>query len=152
MKRDELKKKISKENQLGKRIKWAREKIKVGFRDIEKALGIPESNIRSIENGGRTTVYEDLKLLAEYFTLELSKRFKDYAPIYKGEEIDEITVLWLMYGSDDAKKMYKKTIEAIREDFREREMELIERNFALDQELTMIRREAMRESQGKSEY
>lgn len=140
MNREDLKKQIIKENQLGRRIKWAREKIKVGFRDIEKELGIPESNIRSIENGGRTTIYEDLNSLAEYFTRELAKRFKTVRPIYKGEEIHEVTVLWLMYGSDDTRKLYEQTIEAVREDFREREMELIERNFALDQELTRIKR------------
>lgn len=141
MKREELKKKIIKENQLGRRIRWAREKIKVGFRDIEKELGIPESNIRSMENGGRTTIYEDLQLLADYFTRELCQRFKTIPPQFEGEQIREITVVWLMFGTDGAKKIYEQTIEAVREDFREREMELIERNFALDQELTNLRRE-----------
>ena len=141
MSREDLKKKIAQENLLGKRIRWAREKIKAGFRDIEKELGIPESNIRSMENGGRTTIYEDLKLLADYFTKELRRKYKTVTPIYNGEEMEEVTVLWLMYGSDDAKKLHEKTIEAVREDFREREMELIERNFALDQELTIMRRQ-----------
>jgi transcriptional regulator with XRE-family HTH domain len=139
--RNELKKRIIKENLLGRRIRWAREKIKVGFRDIEKELGIPESNIRSMENGGRTTIYEDLNLLAEYFTRELGKKFKTVPPTFEGEQITEVSVLWLMYGADVAKQIYEKTIEVIREDFREREMELIERNFALDQELTMLRAE-----------
>tara|TARA_R100001198_G_C5243345_1_gene221716 strand:+ start:33679 stop:34116 length:438 start_codon:yes stop_codon:yes gene_type:complete len=139
--RNDLKKQIVKENKLGKRIKWAREKIKVGFRDIEKELGIPESNIRSMENGGRTTIYEDLQILADYFTNRLSQKYKTTSPIYKGEEIKEVTVMWLMFGSDRTRNIYEQTIEAIREDFREREMELIERNFALDQELTIIRRE-----------
>lgn len=145
MSRNNLKEKIAKENNLGKRIKWAREKIKVGFRDIEKALGIPESNIRSIENGGRTAIYEDLQLLADYFTIELSKKYKTISPTYKKEEIKEVTVMWLMFGEDRTRMIYEKTIEVIREDFNEREMELIERNFALDQKLTII------QSQEKSE-
>ncbi len=141
MNRALLKKQITKENQLGKRIKWAREKIKVGFRDIEKELGIPESNIRSIENGGRTTIYEDLQILADYFTKEIRKKFKTVNPRYKGEEVDEITVIWLMFGQDAAKRVFERTIEIIREDFREREMELIERNFALDRIISTLRQE-----------
>lgn len=146
MSRSALKKQIVKENQLGRRIKWAREKIKVGFRDIEKELGIPESNIRSMENGGRTTIYEDLQLLADYFSRKLSKKYKSVSPIYQGEEVKEVTVLWLMYGRDNARLIYEKTIEAIREDFREREMELIERNFALDMALTNLRREVNKDA------
>ena len=141
MNRALLKKQITKENQLGKRIKWAREKIKVGFRDIEKELGIPESNVRSIENGGRTTIYEDLQILADYFTKEIRKKFKTANPRYKGEEVDEITVIWLMFGQDAAKRVFERTIEIIREDFREREMELIERNFALDRIISTLRQE-----------
>ena len=141
MNRALLKKQITKENQLGKRIKWAREKIKVGFRDIEKELGIPESNIRSSENGGRTTIYEDLQILADYFTKEIRKKFKTVNPRYKGEEVDEITVIWLMFGQDAAKRVFERTIEIIREDFREREMELIERNFALDRIISTLRQE-----------
>lgn len=141
MSREALKKKIVKENQLGRRIRWAREKIKVGFRDIEKALGIPESNIRSMENGGRTTIYEDLLLLADYFTKELNNKYKTMPPQFEGEPIKEVTIIWLMFGKDGAKMLYEQTIEAVREDFKEREMELIERNFALDQALTIIRRE-----------
>lgn len=141
MSRALLKKQITKENQLGKRIKWAREKIKVGFRDIEKELGIPESNIRSIENGGRTTIYEDLQILADYFTKEIRRKFKTVNPRYKGEEVDEITVIWLMFGQDGAKRVFENTIDIIRNDFREREMELIERNFALDRIITTLRQE-----------
>lgn len=141
MSREDLKKKIIRENQLGKRIRWAREKIKVGFRDIEKELGIPESNIRSMENGGRTTIYEDLQLLADYFTREISKRYKTVKPNFEGEIIEEITVIWLMFGKDRRKIIFEKTIEVIKEDLAEREMELIERNFALDRELSSIRRE-----------
>lgn len=141
MSRALLKKQITKENQLGKRIKWAREKIKVGFRDIEKELGIPESNIRSIENGGRTTIYEDLQILADYFTKEIRRKFKTVNPRYQGEEVDEITVIWLMFGQDAAKRVFERTIEIIREDFREREMELIERNFALDRIISTLRQE-----------
>ena len=145
MSRENLKKKIAKENRLGKRIKWAREKIKAGFRDIEKELGIPESNIRSMENGGRTTIYEDLQLLADYFTKELNRKYKTINPTYQGEEIQEVTVMWLMFGKDKTRMVYERTLEAVREDFNEREMELIERNFALDQKLTII------QSQEKSE-
>lgn len=141
MSRALLKKQITKENQLGKRIKWAREKIKVGFRDIEKELGIPESNIRSIENGGRTTIYEDLQILADYFTKEIRRKFKTVNPRYKGEEVDEITVIWLMFGQDGAKRVFENTIDIIRNDFREREMELIERNFALDRIISTLRQE-----------
>lgn len=141
MSRALLKKQITKENQLGKRIKWAREKIKVGFRDIEKELGIPESNIRSIENGGRTTIYEDLQILADYFTKEIRRKFKTVNPRYKGEEVDEITVIWLMFGQDGAKRVFENTIDIIRNDFREREMELIERNFALDRIISTLRQQ-----------
>lgn len=141
MNRNDLKKKISKENKLGKRIRWAREKIKLGFRDIEKELGIPESNIRSMENGGRTTIYEDLQDLAVFFTKELKKRYKTVNPRYDGEEVDEITVAWLMFGKDGAKMIFENTIEIIRTDFREREMELIERNFALDNIVRQLRQE-----------
>ena len=145
MSRANLKRKIAKENKLGKRIRWAREKIKAGFRDIEKELGIPESNIRSMENGGRTTIYEDLQLLADYFTKELNRKYKTVNPIYKGEEVKEVTVMWLMFGKDKTRAIYEKTLEAVKDDFNEREMELIERNFALDQRLTII------QSQDKSE-
>lgn len=141
MSRALLKKQITKENQLGKRIKWAREKIKVGFRDIEKELGIPESNIRSIENGGRTTIYEDLQILADYFTKEIRRKFKTVNPRYKGEEVDEITVIWLMFGQDGAKRVFENTVDIIRNDFREREMELIERNFDLDRIISTLRQQ-----------
>jgi transcriptional regulator with XRE-family HTH domain len=151
MSREALKKRIIKENQLGRRIRWAREKIKVGFRDIEKELGIPESNIRSMENGGRTTIYEDLQILADYFTKQLARKYKTVSPIFEGEQIKEVTVVWLMFGADGAKKLYEQTIEAVREDFKEREMELIERNFALDQELMKLRREIREKSNSEQE-
>lgn len=139
MSRKDAKKKIFEANQLGKRIKWSREKIKVGFKDIERELGIPESNIRSIENGGRTTIYEDLELLANFFTKRIEKIYKHNKPQYEGVTMDVITPTWLVFGVDPYRDEYKRTIDLIEEDFRARELELIERNFALDRLLTELR-------------
>lgn len=142
MNRSDFKRKLSSDNSMGKRLKWLRKKVDVGFRDIERALGIPESNIRSMENGGRTTIYEDLFLLADFFTKKLKEKFTTSNPVYKGMEIDEISVPWLMVGMDHRKKVFEDALASIREDFKEREMELIERNFALDMELTRLRNES----------
>ena len=138
MSRRELRKRVLSDNGLGKRIKWARIKVNIGTRALQKELGIPECNIRSIENGGRTTIYEDLYLLANFFNREL-KRLYRIPQTYDGKPVEEVTISWLLFGIDRDRKNLIDEIDLMQEGFRRREIELIERNFDLDKQLMELR-------------
>lgn len=119
-------------NNIGRRLKFAREKLGLRQVDVYRALDIPQSNYDLLESGARTLYYEELNAIASFLNIKWEDKYRKHYPTYEKREVREISIVWLMFGHDKRKEWYEKEIEEIRQDFRRRERQLMERQFDIE--------------------
>ena len=113
---------------LPKRLEFLKEKLKIGQPDIYKNTGIPQSTYNTMEGAGRTCKLEHFILLEAFFDGLWQKKFqkKRSYPFYNGKQLEDITVSWLISGSDAFVEKTNQFIECVQDDFRRRESEMFD--------------------------
>lgn len=138
--RIELKKSAKELNDLGSRLYWVRNKLRLKSIEVCKATSIPPSSYCDREAGLRTSFYEELLVLAMFFNSKWQikyHKFNSY-PTFNGKEVREISFMWLMFGYDSNMKEYEILIENIKENFKQRELDLMKRNEELRNQINMF--------------
>lgn len=129
---------IRKHNNIGPRIRFARRKLGLAFMQMARDTGIPHMNLRDREDGVRTLYYEEILVLATYFDDKWQRKFKkkENFPCYKiNVPLLEITPQWIMFGGDKLVESLRSEIELLKDAYDRREIELLERQFALERKL-----------------
>jgi len=85
-------------NNIGDRIKWAREALGLNCYEVATSVGIPPSNYNGRESGIRTYYPEEYMLISEFFNQKWQEKFTKQYPEYNGNPIKKIHVLWIMFG------------------------------------------------------
>lgn len=128
MDRKTLREVACKSNDIGARIYWVREKLKLKAVDVCRDLNIPTSSYCDREAGLRTHFHEEMLMLCMYFDQKWHDRFRKFNsyPCCKGQEITEITYMWVIFGFDKNKNTLDLLVENIKDTYLERERELLE--------------------------
>lgn len=92
---------LRKLNNVGKRIAWVREQLKLTQYAVAKAVGISGASYFGREQGVRTYYHEEYKALSEFFNSKWKEKFTSSYPSYGGIEIKKIKTLWLLFGEMD---------------------------------------------------
>lgn len=85
-----------------------------------------------METSSRTTVYEYLFVLSDFFNKQLSKKFTKKKPTYEGVEVLEVTLEWLMFGHNVTIEKFISKISEIEKDFTIQQIQMLERQFDLE--------------------
>lgn len=117
---------------LGKRLVYLRQKLKLSQKDVSDATGIPQTTYRNMEYGVTTYQYKYFLDLCTYFDKLWQEKFREMRnypinPEIHGQQIEEITVNWLLYGADYVLQRSNEFLRQSLEDFRFRE------NMAIDE-------------------
>lgn len=88
-------------NNIGKRITWCREQLKLSRYEVAKTVGISPASYFGRELGVRTYYHEEYKALAGYFNEKWKNKFKEQFPSYEGMEIRKVKTMWIMFGEMD---------------------------------------------------
>jgi hypothetical protein len=86
-------------NNIGKRIKWVRESLKLGQPDVVRATKIPLASYSGRENGIKATNIDEYLVLAMFFDEKWQE--KKHQKTYNGIQIKKITPMFLMFGVYD---------------------------------------------------
>lgn len=119
-------------NDIGKRIKFLRTKFKLSQSQVASAIDIPQSTMWDWENGRRTLQYEELGLIAMYFTEKIERHYPKglRAPegIFKATEttISGVDMDTLCLGVDPTYEKLKERIRLAEENERRQVMEKLE--------------------------
>lgn len=109
-------------NDIAKRLIWVRENLELRPFEVCKDLGLPSSTFCDRESGVRTCYYEEINALANYYDEKWQKRYLETNyPKYKDQEIEAITLSWVLLGFDDVVNEYKKTVEILNINHKEKE-------------------------------
>lgn len=135
-------KKIRDNNQIHKRLRFIRKHLKLTVAKIEKQTGIPASTYTYIENGARTIIYEYYLVLAAYFNAK--NEGKTFT--YLGKKMSSVPCDWIMFGDCTTSDLINSRVEEVRDYFSIRELELLERQFELENVIRSIHGRESKES------
>ena len=119
MDRELLKKTAQETNNIGSRLYFVRDKLKMSLAYVSRETNIPTSTLHDRELNIRTCIYEDLLLLSYYYDKIWQARyfkFNSY-PCYKGKEIKEISIMWLLFGFDQNREDFEFLLENIKQNY-----------------------------------
>lgn len=108
-------------NNVGKRLMWIREKLSITHAEIERATDIPMSTYNDWETNIRTGHWEAIAILSIFLNELWVQKYKESFPIVDGEEIKEITPLFIMFGED----LKTKELSQIKSEYKERMEDMI---------------------------
>ena len=140
--RAKLRRSLSEANPLGKRLKWVREKLKLTQSEVVNATNIPGGCYSDRENGRRTTFYEEILVLALYFNRFWAPKYKNSASVPEFEQtpVKRISVAWLLFGKEDPSLTEaKQLMRNIEENYRRKELEMLEKQKELERQLEMFK-------------
>lgn len=124
-------------NNVGRRLIWIRSKLEITHADIERGTDIPMSTYNDWESNIRTGHWEALAILAAFFNELWRVKFPTSFPLYEGDEIAEVTPLFVMFGQDlknkellELKSEYKEKMNDIifELEMKEKELREMQRN------------------------
>ncbi|MGB1290505.1 MAG: hypothetical protein ACPG5Z_00135 [Pseudoalteromonas sp.] len=136
---------VKEENNIGKRIVWAAEKLDISFHKISEETGIPNSTLNDRTSGRRTDLPEEMRLLAYYFNELWKLKFHNGRfgyPVFEGEEISAITRDFLDFGHED------KNLKQLKQDYEKIDKinQMLQRDLAIERQanrqLTLFKMES----------
>ena len=79
-------------NNVGKRIAWCREQLGLTQRRVAEETNISLANYAGREYGVRSIYHEEYLVLSRFFNEKWTTK------TYEGTEINQVKVIWLMFG------------------------------------------------------
>ena len=122
---ESLKKQVS---DLPKRLAFLKERLELTQKDIYTGTGMRQSAYNHLEGSGRSCRLEHFIILEKYFDNLWQVKYSKHRnyPFYKGNQLEDITVSWLICGSDYFVNKTNRFLECVQEDFRRKEYELFD--------------------------
>lgn len=148
LERRELRKQISEANNIGARLYWVRNKLKLSLTEVCASINMPYVSFFDREAGVRTVLYEEFLTISRYFDRLWQNKYaplRSY-PTLKGIEVIEISFMWILFGCDTARETYDELVKNIAEDFKIKMQEIRQENEDLRNKLDMLN---ITNSQGK---
>lgn len=124
MSREQEKKSAFGSNSMGKRLRFVRKNLGLTIEDITKKVGIPRATYGDMENGARSKYYEEIERLCSYLNTRWQSVYEAGKPVYENQSVNQITLQWVMIGTDPSVDAMKKLKDQQKQFFK-REFNLI---------------------------
>jgi transcriptional regulator with XRE-family HTH domain len=113
-------------NKLGKRLEWVRTKLELTQRQVCDSTGIPYSSYCGREAGIRPELIEEFLTLSVFYNQLWKKKYTEGFPRFNGEEIQKISVEWLMFGYVDIESNAEEILDEYKLTIRKMEQDRLE--------------------------
>lgn len=121
--------------EVGKRLIWIRENLGLKASDVYRFLKIPKSTFHDRESGLETSNIFDLLKILEFYNERWQEKYLEKYPLFEGKVVTSINLNFIYNLVDKREEEFNTIINILRDNFKEREEELLQRIIALKADL-----------------